>query len=213
MFGFEAFLPASARAFINDKVTSLRVWLIDNGILADNSDASESSAVQKARKVLKDAENDLNTPRRNLRKEEEDLEKDYGPDDIFRAVRDKCTSLDVGEYEYEFCWLGQTSQKSKKGHGNTNMGKYASFEMGMADDEERVDGKSLGSGPRIVLKYENGQQCWNGPRRQTDIWLGCAEKEELWRVSESEKCIYRMEVGTPIACEEAQKKTEAKDEL
>jgi protein kinase C substrate 80K-H len=64
-----------------------------------------------------------------------------------------------------------------------------------------VDGKSLGSGPRMVMRYNNGQTCWNGPQRRTDVWLGCAEKEEVWRVTEAEKCVYKMEVGTPAACE------------
>ena len=30
--------------------------------------------------------------------------------------------------------------------------------------------------------------------------MACAEKEEIWKVSESEKCVYRMEVGTAAAC-------------
>ena len=65
------------------------------------------------------------------------------------------------------------------------------------------------------MRYDNGQGCWNGPQRRTDVWLGCAEKEELWRVSEAEKCVYKMEVGTPAACEPAEAKAAhaGKDEL
>ncbi len=149
-----------------------------------------------------------------MEEQQRDLEKDYGLDDIFRALKGKCISTDSGEYEYEMCWLDRTTQKSKKGHGNTNMGNFVRIDKELADEGERADGKSLGKGERLVLRYENGQGCWNGPNRKTDVWLVCAETDELWRVSESEKCVYKMEVGTPAACDEVQEPgVQAKDEL
>ncbi|CRK13594.1 hypothetical protein BN1723_017354, partial [Verticillium longisporum] len=82
------------------------------------------------------------------------------------------------------------------------MGNFNRIDREMADEEERRDGKGLGKGMRMVLRYEDGQSCWNGPRRKTDVWLACSETEELWRVTEAEKCVYKMEVGTPAACDE-----------
>ncbi len=149
-----------------------------------------------------------------IAEDESDLEKDYGPDDILRSLKDKCISTEVGEYDYELCWMGSTTQKSKKGHGNTNMGNFIGIDTQTSDDEERPDGKGLGKGPRMVLQYENGQSCWNGPQRRTDVWLACAENDEVWRVSESEKCVYKMEVGTPAACEDVgEPGVSTKDEL
>jgi protein kinase C substrate 80K-H len=82
------------------------------------------------------------------------------------------------------------------------------------DKEDRQDGKALGKGQRLVLRYENGQGCWNGPQRRTDVWLACSEADELWRVSETEKCVYKMEAGTPAACEDGHEQDlRAKDEL
>lgn len=157
---------------------------------------------------------EVNSKQSQLGEQEKDLEKDYGADDIFRALQGKCVSTDSGEYTYEFCWLGKTTQKSKKGHANTIMGNFVRIDAEMADEEDRPDGKSLGKGLRTVLRYENGQGCWNGPNRKTDVWLGCAETDELWRVSESEKCVYRMEVGTPAACEDVHEPgVRTKDEL
>lgn len=197
-------------------MNALRVWLITNGVLADNNKpGSESALVKAARQAVEAAEKDLKSKNKELSKEENDLGKDYGPGDIFRSLKDQCVSVDSGEYTYELCWLGKTSQKSKKGHGNTGMGNFERIEWEDADDEDRLDGKSLGQGKRMVMKYENGQSCWNGPRRRTDVWLGCAETEELWRVSESEKCVYKMEVGTPAACDPQEEgpKAAGKDEL
>ncbi|KAJ2896942.1 Glucosidase 2 subunit beta [Zalerion maritima] len=202
LYSFEAYLPEFLREMIHEKILGLRVWMIENGILADNpTSTGESALVTAAREAYEAVGKDIKTKENDVKNEKKDLDKDYGPEHIFRYLKDKCVKTDVGEYEYELCWMGKTSQKSKKGHGNTNMGTFARIEVHDSDEEERADGKGLGAGPRLVLKYEDGQGCWNGPRRSTDVWLACAETEELWRVAEAEKCVYRMEVGTPAACD------------
>ncbi|KAL1840252.1 hypothetical protein VTJ49DRAFT_3045 [Mycothermus thermophilus] len=208
-------LPTPARDFVRGKVDSFRIWAMDHGIVADTrGDVGESRAVKAAREALEAVKNDITSKTSALEEEERDLTKDYGKNDIFRALKGKCISTEAGEYDYELCWIDRTTQKSKKGHGNTNMGNFVRIDTEMVDEEERADGKGLGKGMRMVLRYENGQGCWNGPQRRTDVWLACAETEELWRVTESEKCVYKMEVGTPAACEDIQEASaSAKDEL
>jgi len=215
VYNLEAYLPAPVKDFLHLKINSLRIWLIENGILADNPvKGGESKLVKAARDSHDAVNNEVTSKRQRLGEEEADLAKDYGPDGIFRALKDRCVSKEAGEYDYELCWHGQTTQKSKKGHGNTGMGTFARIDKELADEEERQDGKSLGKGTRMVLRYENGQHCWNGPARRTDVWLGCAETEEIWRVSESEKCVYKMEVGTPAACDDVHEPgVQPKDEL
>ncbi|KAL2264479.1 hypothetical protein VTK26DRAFT_44 [Humicola hyalothermophila] len=215
VYNWEAYLPRPVSSFIHSKLDVVREWAIENGILADTrSKAGESRLVKAARDALDAAKNDHSSKTSALEEQQRDLEKDYGPDDIFRALKGKCISSDVGEYEYELCWVDRTTQKSKKGHGNTNMGNFVRIDKELADEEERADGKGLGKGERMVLRYENGQGCWNGPNRRTDVWLACAETDELWRVTEAEKCVYKMEVGTPAACEDVQEPgARTKDEL
>jgi protein kinase C substrate 80K-H len=216
VYNLEAYLPAFARDYIHQKLNILRVWMIENGMLADNpvKPGGETRLVQAAREALESAKSEYTSKTASLEEQERDLNQDYGPDGIFRALKGRCVSTDVGEYEYELCWHSSTTQKSKKGHGNTNMGNFVKIDKQVADEEDRADGKGLGKGQRIVLKFENGQGCWNGPNRRTDVWLACAEKDELWRVSESEKCVYRMEVGTPAACEDVgEPGVKTKDEL
>ncbi|KAJ4862088.1 glucosidase II beta subunit-like domain-containing protein [Trichoderma breve] len=215
LYDFDAYIPPFIRDVLHDKIRIVRKWLISNGMMADPAaDGSESSAVKAAREAAEGAAQELSHKSRELEQERSDLQKDFGPSDIFRAIQGKCAEIDAGEYTYELCWLDKTLQKSKKGHASTNMGNYARIDIAIADEEDRVDGKSLGSGPRMVMRYENGQTCWNGPQRRTDVWLGCAETEEIWRVSEAEKCVYKLEVGTPAACEdETVKKSHEKDEL
>ena len=215
MYAFEEYLPASIREWVHQKLTDLRVLLIENGILADNANSgSESKAVSAARTAYQNLNDDLGIKQTSIGDLTKDLEKDYGPDDIFRALKDTCISKDSGEYEYELCWLDKTSQKSKKGGGNTGMGNFVRFDTMYFDEEIDAEGKGLGTGDRTVLMYENGQHCWNGPNRQTTVVLACAEKDEIWKVVEQEKCKYRMDVGTPAVCENGQKKADSKkDEL
>ncbi|RDA82570.1 hypothetical protein CP532_1060 [Ophiocordyceps camponoti-leonardi (nom. inval.)] len=216
LLSLEAYLPESLRKIIRGRMLDLRLWLVRNGIVAEKvSTGSESRLVKTARDAADTADREVQDKTKEQEEQRTDLEKDYGPSDVLRALRGRSISIDSGEYTYELNWLGQTFQKSKKGHGDTNMGEFTRIDRETADEEERVDGKSLGKGMRMVLRYEDGLGCWNGPRRRTDVWLGCAETEELWRVTEAEKCVYKMEVGTPAACEGVEKGEEGKkkDEL
>ncbi|KAG9781112.1 hypothetical protein KCU88_g3558, partial [Aureobasidium melanogenum] len=217
LYQFSAYLPDGFKLWLDDKIASLRQFLIESGVLAGRSNdpaaaAADSKAVQEAKKALSEAERDVLNTENDLRRHREDLEKDYGPDGIFRALKDTCISKDSGEYEYELCFMGQTKQKPKKGGAHSNMGNFVGFDVEYVDEGVSLDGKGLGTGNRIVMKYENGQGCWNGPQRSTRVYLACAEKEEIWKVSETEKCVYRMEVGTATVCEPQQSKDKKEEE-
>lgn len=204
MYKFEAYLPKPARDWIDQKLRDLHVLLIENGILAASvSSSSESKAVVDARNALQVAQDDLNNLQSQLTNHKEDLDKDYGADGVFRVFRGQCISKDSGEYTYELCWLDTIRQKSKKGGGETRLGNFVRLDSVQVDGGVSADGRGVGTGRRVTLRYENGQQCWNGPNRSTLVVLACAEKEEIWKVSEEEKCVYRMEVGTPAVCDAA----------
>ena len=192
--------------------------LIDGGILADSSRSgpNESKAVTDARNRLNTAQKERDNFRKDLDSHNEDLTKDFGPDDVFRALKGQCISTDSGEYTYEVCFLEQTTQKPKKGGGHTNMGSFTRLETIYVDEDVGPDGKGLGTGHRIAMKHENGQHCWNGPNRSSTVILACAEENEIWKIMEEEKCVYRLEVGTPAACEAQNgggKKAPVRDEL
>ncbi|KKF92486.1 Glucosidase 2 subunit beta [Ceratocystis platani] len=214
IFNFEAYLPKALRTSIREKILAVRVWMIDNGLLAQPQNAGESSSVRVAREAFEASERNVAAKSRDIEQAKEDLNSDYGPEGIFRALKDKCISINSGEYEYEVCWMGRTHQKSKKGHGQSHMGTFDKFSWEESDEEEKPDGKGLGAGKRLVLKYEDGQGCWNGPKRRTDVWLACHETEEIWKVMEAEKCVYKIEVGTPVVCDVAKaQEPQGKDEL
>lgn len=192
-------------------MAELRETLISAGILAGSHAANnvgESPIMTSARVSLTAGKDRLANLESQLTTHRDDLAKDYGPSNIFRALRDRCITAESGEYVYELCWLARTTQKSRKGGGDTSLGHWVGW-----GGEELLEGdaKGLGGGWKVAMKYENGQGCWNGPARNTLVVVACAEEDVLWRISEEEKCVYRMEVGSPAVCGE--KRSEVKDEL
>ncbi|KAI9778869.1 MAG: hypothetical protein M1839_007832 [Geoglossum umbratile] len=222
LYKFEEYLPKPLRAWIDNKLRQLRITMVQNGLLADtgrgSASTSESRVVAEAREALNAATSDYDAKKSQLENDEADLTRDYGADDVFRALKDQCISKDSGEYTYELCWLAGTTQKPKKDGAHTGMGNFVSIDKISVDDVIPPDGKGLGSGEHVALRYENGNHCWSGPSRSTLVVLGCAEKDEIWKITESEKCVYRMEVGTPAVCDDggsaaAEKARGEKDEL
>ncbi|KAL8835710.1 MAG: hypothetical protein Q9170_003212 [Blastenia crenularia] len=217
LYKIEEYLPVAVRGWVDQKLRDLRVLMIENGIIAASTEpGSESKTLTDARDALKAAQDGENGLRNELTGHKDDLDKDYGVNDVFRALKGQCISKESGEYNYELCWLDRTTQKSKKGGSHTGMGSFVRIDSVTVDDDLPPDGKGLGSGVRVALRYENGQHCWNGPNRSTLVVLACAEQDEIWKIAEEEKCVYRMEVGTPAVCEvsaNGKGKEGAKDEL
>lgn len=207
VYRFEEYLPQPLKEWIDAKLRGLRLLLVQNGILAADDTAShseESKAMKEARDRLTQANNELNNQKSQRTNHEEDLKMDFGPDDVFRPLKGKCSSLDSGEYTYELCWMDRVTQKPKKGGMQQGMGTFARFESMEVEEDVSPNGKGLGVGERMVMKFESGSYCWNGPQRSTVVIMACAEEDEVWVAVEEAKCEYRLEVGTAAVCEPAQ---------
>ena len=203
LYAFEAYLPFFVQEWIDSQLRALRVYLVQNGVLADkpaSNQPEESQPLKDARKTLQDEQNELNGSKRKKTELEESLAADFGPDGVFRTMKDRCISTDVGEYTYELCWMGQVTQKPKKGGMNHNIGRFNRFEFVTVDEDVTAEGRGLGVGERLAAKHEGGGGCWNGPARSSTVIMACAQEEEIWKVMEEEKCVYRLEVGTPAVC-------------
>ena len=85
-------------------------------------DATVSRALQKARDAHQKANQETARLQREVETVNEKIAADHGPDDVFRAIKDDCASLDAGEYTYTVCIMGQVTQKSNKDSANTNLG-------------------------------------------------------------------------------------------
>ena len=124
------------------------------------------------------------------------LEWDFGPDDAFMALYDKCFSKQVQQYEYEVCLF--RSAKQKEGGSSQNLGTWGRW---------NAEGDAYS-----IMTYDNGGSCWNGPARSMKVTLVCGEDEFVVSVQEPRRCEYEMEFMTPLACT-PEKAQQARDEL
>ena len=52
----------------------------------------------------------------------------------------------------------------------------------------------------LVLEYEDGDQCWNGPRRSATVFVRCSDTFKIRSVHEVTKCSYIFDVTGPLGC-------------
>lgn len=202
MYAFEEYLPVQVRDWIDQKLRELKLLLIDNGIIAaPKGSDEESKAVKAAKDKVSAVQRDLDSLKREKEDKKKALSKDFGKAGSFRPLQEKCVQKDSGEYTYELCWMGSVNQISKKGGSRNSMGNFKEFGSTIVDEETTADGKGLGAGERVTMKYDQGAHCWQGPQRSTTVVLACAEEEEIWKVMEEEKCVYRIEAGTAAVCD------------
>ncbi|KXG47627.1 uncharacterized protein PGRI_014970 [Penicillium griseofulvum] len=200
VYKLAAYLPPSLVSFIEDRVISFKSFLEENGILpkANTDSTSESKAVTQARDALKAAQETVTSLKNKLRDQRADLEQDYGPASIFRALKGVCISQEAGEYTYEHCFLESTRQNQRKGGNSVSMGKFS--HVGTVSVEEVNEAGEVINVDKMMIEYDRGQSCWNGPNRSTKVILECGEENKILKTAEEEKCVYSMLVTSPAAC-------------
>ncbi|CAJ1965675.1 unnamed protein product [Cylindrotheca closterium] len=150
---------------------------------------------------------DLNTNKKRIERLITDLYKDIGgkdgdgmgPSGELYSMANECFSVDAGKYTYETCIFKEAKQKEGSGGGGTGLGKWTGMEL----DE---------NGTR-VMKWENGQKCWNGPMRSATVYVTCGPETKLISADEPDTCCYVFEMESHIACDEAYKAKMGLDNL
>ncbi|KHJ90862.1 EF hand [Oesophagostomum dentatum] len=140
-----------------------------------------------ARREYDEMDVKVSTLDRDIREAESFLEQDFGADYAWASLKGKCFELTEKQYTYKYCPFDKTVQKDKGGYGETSLGHWKEW-TGDANNKYAKQ------------KYDNGQQCWNGPARSTDVEIKCGEESELVEATEPAKCEYRFVFRTPAAC-------------
>lgn len=149
---------------------------------------------QKAEKDVMDLQNEL----RSL---EQKVERDYGEDNVFASMDGECYQYTDLEYVYSLCMFGRTTQSSKMGGSEVNLGHWNSW---TGPDNNKYS----------KMKYTNGLTCWNGPARTVDVELICGKENKLIGVGEPSRCEYSMIFTTPALCHaSSHHDDETRDEL
>eukprot|EP00188_Purpureofilum_apyrenoidigerum_P001273 Plantae.Rhodophyta-Purpureofilum_apyrenoidigerum.ctg16845.p1 GENE.Plantae.Rhodophyta-Purpureofilum_apyrenoidigerum.ctg16845~~Plantae.Rhodophyta-Purpureofilum_apyrenoidigerum.ctg16845.p1 ORF type:complete len:439 (+),score=103.86 Plantae.Rhodophyta-Purpureofilum_apyrenoidigerum.ctg16845:154-1470(+) len=120
---------------------------------------------------------------------------DSDKDLAMRTLAKDCVDAKFGPYTYVFCAYWDIRQ-FQRGRQLANMGRWSRWE-----DGEQV--------------YENGSQCYDGPKRSTRVTLTCGDDTKILEVNEPEKCEFQMKIMTPAACkhDELQKVEQLRQEL
>lgn len=152
-----------------------------NDVEAEVIKASSPSSTRSKTKIsnsnIEGLEKEIKALEFEINLYENDLQADFGPDDILRSLQSVSITNKIGEYSYKIGLLDSIYQ------GNVLIGKYSHF-----DDNK--------------LHFRNGDKCWNGPYRSGVVELICGSNHKLISVSEPEKCEYSFELISPIVCQE-----------
>ncbi|KDO19512.1 hypothetical protein SPRG_15327 [Saprolegnia parasitica CBS 223.65] len=146
--------------------------LVQDGLMR-----KEVIEAKEARDALTEAQRKLTNAAYDLSSAQTMLDKSYGADDVFLAVKDTCISTTSGQYTYKMCFFAGATQDS------TSLGTM-----------ETIDAASH------ELKFTGGASCWNGPSRSFTVAMECDETEELYNIEEPSTCVYTAKLKTPLAC-------------
>ena len=146
------------------------------------------AAADAARAALRDAENRKSALEREVNELKKLINMDFGHEFEFGPLYNQCYEFTDREYTYKMCAFEKVTQRSKNGGRETNLGSW---------------GRWSGSGDKryFVMKYEDGEKCWNGPSRSATVSLKCGLDDQLLSASEPNRCEYAMEFSTPAVCE------------
>ena len=143
-----------------------------------------TKAAREARDEYNTKNNELNNKKNELTKIDKILNIDYGHGNLFASLINECFETKVNKYTYKFCPFNEVRQKENNVGSGTNLGSY----------------KSIIYNDKIIMEFDNGQKCWNGPNRSTKIIFECYHENTIKSVQEPSTCKYEMIFQTPLGC-------------
>eukprot|EP01138_Halocafeteria_seosinensis_P008189 gb/GECG01008369.1/.p1 GENE.gb/GECG01008369.1/~~gb/GECG01008369.1/.p1 ORF type:complete len:453 (+),score=92.91 gb/GECG01008369.1/:1-1359(+) len=145
----------------------------------DDTENFETDEAKSAREAFDSMEEKRKEVEDKIEKEEGKHKKDYGPERQFYHLDGQCLKADIQQYKYTICPFEEAKQDS------VNLGRFSGF-----------------TDNYTVMHFENGSNCWNGPRRSLRVDLECGLENQILNVIEPEKCTYIATMATPAVCDE-----------
>ena len=136
------------------------------------------SEAESLRNILRSLDEEIEQIETKQKDELSKLESDYGPNRVFLSIQDECVEQAFDKYKYQLCFFKDMRQDG------TVIGKWNGWNNTAYDR----------------MYYDNGQKCWNGPKRSADISLSCGAETAILQVDEVATCVYAVHVATPLLC-------------
>lgn len=160
----------------------------------DDGSKYESPTAVAARAEYQEKRRRQEEIERSIKEIESDLSKDFGPDDVFLPLKEKCFELEQREYTYKLCPFKEVQQIKKGGGHSPILGRW----KGWGEQSYSVWGAKQ---DYTHMKFEEGEQCWGGPQRSINVHLVCGDVTRVSDVEEPSMCTYKLVFHTPAICE------------
>ena len=151
----------------------------DTKILIEMADQARSDfkEAESRKKDLDKKKDELNTY----------LNMQLGEKYEFGPIFEECFEYTDREYTYKLCMFKKVTQRSKNGGKETSLGTW-----------DKWDGPE--NALYSIMKYSNGEKCWNGPNRSATVTLRCGQEDAIVSAGEPNRCEYALEFVTPAVC-------------
>ncbi|ORC87584.1 protein kinase C substrate protein [Trypanosoma theileri] len=172
----------------DEEGSSVEHFDMDDGSSFELPEARElRSELEKSRDML----NKLNLTVESLR---ELLSRNITTGDLIKTLEDECFTIDFMSYTYEMCPFKDVHQYDKGSKSGPNMGRWGRF-------GENTYSLWLSTSDYTHMIFDNGDRCWNGVHRTTDVHVVCGPENKLMQVEEPSMCKYSMVFQSPAVCE------------
>lgn len=118
----------------------------------------------------------------------------FGSNGILFSLSEQCYQFTAaGKYTYEICPFGNAYQRDigSPSSSGTSLGKW---KEAIFHDEDGIN--------KITLRFDRGDQCWNGPKRSATVFIECGAVTNLLTAEEPETCTYVFTMSSPIVCDD-----------
>jgi protein kinase C substrate 80K-H len=153
----------------------------------------ESPAYKEADHAWREAQKATRTAKDVLRDAESKVGIDFGPQSAFYRLSRTCFEVKADGFLYKICPFTDARQD------HTLLGSWGRWVT--TEDPAAAKRSALASVPGRML-FEDGEKCWNGPRRTLEVTFTCGAEDKVLEVREPDVCRYTAQMTTPAACGE-----------